>query len=185
MTLHVAAFDQLSAATLYGLLRLRMQVFIVEQRCPYQDLDGRDTEPGTRHVWLDDDGSPQAYLRILAEPDGADRISRVCVAPAARGTGLARQLMRDALDLTGPGGVVLDAQSYLADFYKRLGFVATGPEFVEDDIPHVPMRRAAAADTASAEADTAADAAGGAGLGGGPALTAARPPVPRPTGADR
>ncbi len=165
MTLHVAAFDQLSAATLYGLLRLRMQVFIVEQRCPYQDLDGRDTEPGTRHVWLDDDGSPQAYLRILAEPDGADRISRVCVAPAARGTGLARQLMRDALDLTGPGGVVLDAQSYLADFYKRLGFVATGPEFVEDDIPHVPMRRA--------------------GLGGGPALTAARPPVPRPTGADR
>ena len=87
MTLHVAAFDQLSAATLYGLLRLRMQVFIVEQRCPYQDLDGRDTEPGTRHVWLDDDGSPQAYLRILAEPDGADRIGRVCVAPAARGTG--------------------------------------------------------------------------------------------------
>jgi len=177
VTLHVAAFDQLSAATLYGLLRLRMQVFIVEQRCPYQDLDGRDTEPGTRHVWLDDDGSPQAYLRILAEPDGADRISRVCVAPAARGTGLARQLMRDALDLTGPGGVVLDAQSYLADFYKRLGFVATGPEFVEDDIPHVPMRRAAAA---AADAD-----AGGAGLGGGPALTAARPPVPRPTGADR
>ena len=95
MTLHVAAFDQLSAATLYGLLRLRMQVFIVEQRCPYQDLDGRDAEPATRHLWLTEDDDPVGYLRIVTEPDGARRIGRVCVAPAARGKGLADRLMRE------------------------------------------------------------------------------------------
>jgi ElaA protein len=156
VTLHVAAFGELSAATLYDLLSLRMRVFIVEQRCPYQDLDGRDTEPGTRHVWRTEDGSPAAYLRILAEPDGTDRIGRVCVAPDARGTGLARRLMLDALELTGPHPVVLDAQSYLAGFYERLGFTASGPEFVEDGIRHTPMR-----------------------------LTAAPRPVPRPNGADR
>jgi ElaA protein len=135
----VAAFEELSAATLYDLLSLRMQVFVVEQRCPYQDLDGRDTETGTRHVWYGP--PPQAYLRILAEPDGTDRIGRVCVASAARGTGLARRLMLDALELSGERPVVLDAQAYLAGFYERLGFVASGPEFVEDGIPHVPMRR--------------------------------------------
>jgi ElaA protein len=146
VSLHVALFEDLSAATLYELLSLRMRVFVVEQRCPYQDLDGHDTEPGTLHVWYGE--PPLAYLRMLAEPDGTTRIGRVCVAPHARGTGLARRLMLDALDLTGPYPVVLDAQSYLAGFYERLGFTASGPEFVEDGIPHVPMRRAAAGDAA-------------------------------------
>jgi ElaA protein len=138
--LHAAAFDELTPATLYALLRLRAQVFIVDQHCPYQDLDGRDPEPGTRHLWLDRDGDPLAYLRIVAEPGGAVRIGRVCVAPAARGAGLARRLMRDALALVATQPVVLDAQSYVAGFYERLGFTATGPEFVEDGIPHIPMR---------------------------------------------
>src|SRR6266581_866139 len=76
VTLHVAAFAEVPPATLYALLQLRVQVFIVEQRCPYQDLDGRDTDPGTRHVWLADGEVPLAYLRILAEPDGTS--SRTC-----------------------------------------------------------------------------------------------------------
>jgi ElaA protein len=137
----VATFAELTTETLYALLRLRVEVFVVEQRCPYQELDGRDTEPGTRHVWIGDRDAPEAYLRILAEPDGTARIGRVCVDPAVRGAGLARRLMRDALDLIGPGPVVLDAQSYLEEFYAGLGFVRTGPEFAEDGIPHVPMRR--------------------------------------------
>ena len=156
MILHAAAFDELSPATLYALLRLRVQVFVVEQHCPYQDLDGRDTEPGTRHVWLaaedgtedsaedgTEDGAPSAYLRILDEPDGTARIGRVCVAPAARGAGLAGRLMRATLDLLGTRPSVLDAQTYLADFYRALGYLPTGPEFVEDGIPHVPMARGA------------------------------------------
>jgi ElaA protein len=140
--LHVAAFDELSAGTLYALLRLRVDVFVVEQRCPYPELDGRDTEPGTRHVWLaGEDGTPLAYLRILDEPDGAARIGRVCVAAAARGAGLAGRLMRATLDWLGTRPSVLDAQTYLADFYAGLGYEKAGPEFVEDGIPHVPMTR--------------------------------------------
>jgi ElaA protein len=67
--LRVAAFDELDAYTLYALLRLRAEVFVVEQDCAYLDLDGRDTEPGTRHLWLDRDGEPVAYLRVLAAGD--------------------------------------------------------------------------------------------------------------------
>jgi ElaA protein len=148
----VAGFDELSPATLYAVLKLRVDVFVVEQRCPYPELDGRDAEPGTRHVWLADGDAPLAYLRILDEPHGAARIGRVCVAPAARGSGLAGRLMRATLDLLGPRRSVLDAQSHLAGFYGRLGYVRTGPEFVEDGIPHIPMARDA-------------DAAGGSGQG--------------------
>jgi ElaA protein len=78
----VANFTDLDATTLYELLRLRVDVFVVEQRCPYPELDGRDTEPATRHLWLPDPergGSPVAYLRLLAEPDQAVRIGRVAV----------------------------------------------------------------------------------------------------------
>jgi ElaA protein len=143
--LHVATFGELDATTLYALLRLRSDVFVVEQHCPYPELDGRDTQAGTRHVWLAPDGAPQdvrAYLRLLAEPDGAVRIGRVCVAVTARGEGLSARLMDAALELAGAGTpAVLDAQSYLVGFYERYGFAASGPEFVEDGIAHVPMRR--------------------------------------------
>jgi ElaA protein len=141
---HVARTLDLDPATLYGLLRLRVDVFVVEQRCPYPELDGRDLEPGTRHLWLappDAPAAPRAYLRLLAQPDGAARIGRVCVAAAARGGGLAGRLMTAALDLAGAGPVTLDAQSHLAAFYRRYGFAVTGPEYVEDGIPHLPMRR--------------------------------------------
>nr|WP_203917557.1 GNAT family N-acetyltransferase [Rugosimonospora africana] len=136
-----AAFDQLDAGTLYALLRLRVDVFVVEQTCPYPELDGRDTEPGTWHVWHNEQGGPNGYLRIMEEPDGSARIGRVCVAAPQRGTGLARRLMAAALDRVGDRTCVLDAQSHLAGFYAGLGFEPDGPEFVEDGIPHVPMRR--------------------------------------------
>lgn len=138
---HVAAFGELDAPTLYGLLRLRVDVFVVEQQCPYPELDGRDTEPGTRHVWLAESGEPVAYLRVLTEPGGALRIGRVCVARKARGTGAARVLMRAALDLVGSQLSTLEAQSYLVGFYTGFGYQPCGPEYVEDGIPHVPMRR--------------------------------------------
>jgi ElaA protein len=153
--LRIATFAELNTGTLYALLRLRTEVFVVEQRCPYPELDGRDTEPGTRHLWLSDaDTGPQAYLRLLAEPDGTARIGRVCTAAKARGTGFAGLLVAAALDLIGDETpCVLDAQSHVARYYERFGFVASGPEFVEDGIPHTPMCRpptTAAAPTASA-----------------------------------
>lgn len=138
---HVASFAELDARTLYALLRLRVDVFVVEQQCPYPELDGRDTEPGTRHVWsAGDSGAPEAYLRVLDDPDGA-RIGRVVTAPHARGSGLARRLVEAALEVVGDRTVRLEAQTYVADFYTRYGFVVDGPEYVEDGIAHVPMIR--------------------------------------------
>jgi len=140
MILRTARFADLDAVTLYALLRLRVDVFVVEQRCPYPELDGRDTEPGTIHVWFEEEGRLVAYLRILEEGRGA-RIGRVCTDAAHRGAGLSRRLVAAALDLIGNRETVLDAQSHLVAFYARFGFEQVGPEFVEDGIPHIPMRR--------------------------------------------
>lgn len=140
--LHTGVFDELTAATLYAILRLRAEVFVVEQACAYLDPDGRDLEPGTRHCWFAaDDGEVQAYLRITAEAHDEHRIGRVVTAPAARGRGLAADLMRHALTLV-PGTVILHAQAQLLSYYAGFGFFPHGSPFFEDDIPHVPMRLA-------------------------------------------
>jgi ElaA protein len=138
--LRTARFAELDATTLYALLRLRVDVFVVEQNCPYPELDGRDVEPDTIHLWLEHDGAPASYLRILQDLEAA-RIGRVCTATAHRGAGLSGRLLASALDLIGERPSVLDAQAHLAGFYARFGFEVTGPRFVEDGIPHVPMRR--------------------------------------------
>ena len=140
--LHIASFDELDPGVLYEILRLRGDVFVVEQECAYQDIDGRDREPGTRHAWLTTaDGGVVAYRRGLAEPDGTARIGRVCVARGARGAGHAGTLLDAALREIGGREAVLDAQTYATRLYTNAGFVVDGPEFDEDGIPHVPMRR--------------------------------------------
>jgi ElaA protein len=140
----ISDFDSLSAADLYRILKLRCDVFVVEQHCPYPELDGRDTEPGTLHLWVDaPDGTVAAYLRVLEEPGGEARIGRVVTAASARGRGLAARLLASALDRIGPGRpAVLDAQTGATGLYERFGFVVTGPAYDEDGIEHVPMRRA-------------------------------------------
>jgi ElaA protein len=140
-TLRTAALAGIDPITLYALLRLRVDVFVVEQKCPYPELDGRDTEPGTLHLWLEHDGAPVAYLRIVEEPDGVARIGRVAVAGGARGNGYAGRLMEAALARLGDRPSVLAAQAHLVDLYARYGYRPDGPGFVEDGIPHVPMRR--------------------------------------------
>jgi ElaA protein len=139
-SIRTARFRDLDATTLYALLRLRSDVFVVEQACAYADLDGRDTEDTTVHCWVDVDGAPAAVLRLLSEPDGAARVGRVATASTHRGKGLADALVRHAVALAGAAPVVLDAQSHLVDWYRGLGFVVDGPEFIEDGIPHTPMR---------------------------------------------
>ncbi|MDU0312243.1 GNAT family N-acetyltransferase [Phycicoccus sp. M110.8] len=136
----VATFEELDAHTAYRLWALRSQVFVVEQDCPYLDLDGRDSEPSARHLWVEVDGVPVSTLRVL-EDGTALRVGRVATAESARGRGLAARLVRAALDLAGERDVVLDAQSHLADWYAGFGFVPDGRGFVEDGIPHTPMRR--------------------------------------------
>jgi ElaA protein len=142
VTVRRAAWAELDPATLHEIVRLRVDVFVVEQSCAYPELDGRDTEPGTEHVWVTLPETPvAAYLRVLTEPDGVRRVGRVVTAPAARGRGLAALLVSDVLDRHGGAPVVLDAQAHVAGWYARFGFTPTGEEFLEDGIPHVPMRR--------------------------------------------
>lgn len=135
------AGDALTPAELYGMLRLRVDVFVVEQECPYPELDGRDLSPSTEHLWTGRDGEITACLRVLPEPGGALRIGRVCTAKAARGSGAASRLMRAAMDRSTGAEYVLDAQTYAEGFYARFGFVAEGEPFDEDGIRHVTMRR--------------------------------------------
>jgi ElaA protein len=141
MTVRVLVFDDLDARAAYDVWRLRQDVFVVEQACPYPDLDGRDPEPGTRHVLLEGpDGALLGYLRLLDDGDVA-RIGRVVLTSAARGRGLADGLMHAALAECGARPVVLDAQTPLAGWYAGFSFSVSGPEFLEDGIAHVPMRR--------------------------------------------
>ena len=139
-SVHAAKAEDLTARQLHDLLRLRIDVFVVEQQCPYPELDGRDLEPGTTHLWIDVDGEVAATLRILMDPD-CHRIGRVATAINHRGSGHAAELVEAALDLCA-GPIELDAQTYLKEWYERFDFVPTGEEFIEDGIPHVPMRRA-------------------------------------------
>ena len=130
---------EVDSVTLHDVLRLRQDVFVIEQQCLYADLDGRDLEEGTTQVWAEDDaGTVVATLRLL-DDGAARRIGRVATAPAARGQGIAAAMMTAALEAT-TGPVVLDAQHHLAHWYERFGFVITGDEYLDDGIPHVPMR---------------------------------------------
>ena len=138
--LRVASFRDLDPTTLYALLKLRVDVIVAEQQCAYAELDGRDTEPGTRHVWVSRDGEPLAYLRILSD-DGIERVGRVVVAKSERGAGHAGRLMAQALEVIGNRPSVLEAQTQAADFYRRFGYEVAGPEYLDDGVPHVPMRR--------------------------------------------
>ena len=132
--------DDLDVPTAHDVWRLRQDVFVVEQECPYPDLDGRDLEPGTRHVVGTLDGAVAGYARVLEEGTHL-RVGRVVLARSARGRGLADRLMAAALEVVGDRPSVLDAQAPLAGWYAGLGYQVTGPEFLEDGIPHVPMRR--------------------------------------------
>lgn len=136
-----ATFSELDARTVYELIRLRIDVFVVEQACPYPELDGRDVEPLTEHMWVPDETGPVAYLRVLCDQDGSIRIGRVCTRRDVRHLGLASALVRDVLARHGGRPIVLAAQSYLVPFYHRHGFTRVGPDFIEDGIPHVPMSR--------------------------------------------
>jgi ElaA protein len=131
---------ELSASDLQAVLQLRAEVFVVEQDVAYQDVDGRDLDPGTTHYLLEDDVL-LAYLRVLTEPDGDLRIGRVCTAQKARGTGLGYQVMAAAVEDLHGARSVLEAQVYAKGFYERFGYVAEGEEYLEDGIPHVTMRR--------------------------------------------
>ncbi|MFM1883964.1 MAG: ElaA protein [Bacteroidota bacterium] len=138
------SFDALTTRDLYQILHVRAEVFVVEQECPYQDLDGKDQ--ASLHVWMQDVAGITAYARLLppglAYPEAG--IGRVVTAGRVRKTGLGKELMRQAIiacQVQWPDqDIVIMAQSYLLAFYQGFGFVEERAEFLEDGIPHRWMR---------------------------------------------
>ncbi len=138
------SFSELTTDELYSILKIRTEVFVVEQDCPYQECDGKDQN--SLHHWLEtDSGEIAAYVRICApgvsykEPS----IGRVLVNTAYRKQNLGRRIMRSSMQLCkatfSVGTIRISAQEYLLDFYTSLGFEATKKKYLEDGIPHVEM----------------------------------------------
>ncbi|HET6938569.1 MAG TPA: GNAT family N-acetyltransferase [Nocardioides sp.] len=143
MKISAMPFAALDPLTAYSLWKLRQDVFVVEQECPYPDLDGRDLAPETRHVVMEnDDGVVLGCARVLDDGDEW-RIGRVALHRTVRGQGWADRIMQAALQVCPDRDIVLDAQSPLATWYATFGFEVCGPEFLDDGIPHLPMVRRA------------------------------------------
>ncbi len=143
------AFKDVPLVDLYEVLKLRVDVFVVEQNCPYPEIDGRDPE-ALHYLLKDAEGRLAAYLRAFA-PSAEEpfaRLGRIVVAPHARGLRLGDHLMSAGLawawDLYPQADVELSAQAHLQRFYGSHGFEPIGEIYLEDGIPHVDMRRPAA-----------------------------------------
>lgn len=138
------SLEDMKPALLYDLLAMREAIFVVEQSCIYQELDGLDKMAG--HLLVMHKDVIVACLRILppATKKGQVRIGRVAVSSAWRKRGLARFLVQNAIEkirVDYPScNIFLDAQTYLEAFYLSMGFQVCGDEFLEDGIPHIPMQ---------------------------------------------
>ena len=141
----VKSFDQLNTAELYALLKIRQEVFVVEQNCPYLDADDYDQK--ALHLWGEFKGEIVAYCRIFAPAIKYDEasIGRVLSNNHYRGYNLGRILMRNAIATIESRfrtkNVRISAQDYLLKFYREFGFEDTGKKYLEDDIPHTEMIR--------------------------------------------
>lgn len=136
-------FKELTAKEVYEILRIRSEIFVVEQECPYQDPDSKDEN--SHHLFVYEDEKIVAYLRILEKGISYDEISigRVLIDKDYRGRGLARKLMLEAIRFIESNlnekEIKISAQAYLKDFYKSLGFKDVSEVYLEDNIPHIDM----------------------------------------------
>lgn len=136
-------FDNLSNSELYNILRLRSEVFIIEQQCIYQDLDGKDLK--SHHLTAWDGDNLVAYTRIV--PPGVSfpevSIGRVLTSPLYRGNGKGIALMQKSIEKVyetyGKTPIRIGAQLYLKKFYENLGFAKDSDQYLEDGIPHIEM----------------------------------------------
>lgn len=140
---NIKRFDELTVPELYAIIKARIDVFVVEQDCPYPDLDNYDQK--ALHLWAENDGEVLAYCRIFDRgvkyPETS--IGRVITTEKGRGTGLGKQLIQYAVEVIenrlGTSEIRISAQDYLLRFYSGFGFQDTGKKYLEDNIPHTEM----------------------------------------------
>lgn len=140
----IKRFNELSLGELYSILQLRSEVFVVEQNCVYQDIDGKDEK--AIHLLGEIDGLLVAYARLFRPNDYFEQasIGRVIVKPSHRAFKLGHQLMKEAITAVneqfGTENITISAQLYLKKFYESHGFTQTSEMYLEDDIPHIEMK---------------------------------------------
>ena len=145
MNWKIKRFEELTITELYEILRVRAEVFVVEQTCIYQDLDLKDKK--AYHLFCEDNDEIVAYLRILDKNVSYSEIAigRVLVTEMNRGKGLAREMMQRAISFIkeelNEMQIRISAQLYLKQFYESLGFLITSDVYLEDDIEHIEMVR--------------------------------------------
>lgn len=143
MELKVKTFAQLSNTELYAILKLRVDVFVVEQACPYPEIDGRDED--SLHVWLEEDGEILAYLRVLDRGVESEYVSIGRVIAARRRQGLGSEIMKAGIRVAQEHfhaeAIYLEGQVYAQGFYENLGFRQISEPYLEDNIPHIKMLR--------------------------------------------
>ena len=136
-------FDDLTPRQLYSILQLRNEVFVVEQNCPYQDMDNKDLKAW--HLMGTEDDRLLAYSRLLAPgiSYSESSIGRVVSSPSFRKTGVGKKLMQESIDqiknLFQTNTIRIGAQLYLKKFYESFGFLQDGEMYLEDNIPHIIM----------------------------------------------
>lgn len=141
----IKTFDELAVPELYAVLKARIDVFVIEQNCPYPDLDNYDQK--AVHIWAEEDGNVLAYCRIFNKGIKYEEtsIGRVLTSELGRGKSLGKQLIRYAVDTIEnrfhTSEIRISAQDYLLKFYGDFGFEDTGKKYLEDDIPHTEMIR--------------------------------------------
>lgn len=141
------SWSELTREELYSILKLRTDVFFVEQRIDEEELDNRDQEPTTEHLWIADAAGTAAYLRVLVDTEASHldaRLSfgRVVVRADRRGGGLAKVLVARVVEQHSHDSMLLHAQEYVAPLYAKFGFEAFGERYIEAGIPHISMYRA-------------------------------------------
>lgn len=140
MSFQFMSFDQLSSQQLHDILQLREQVFQLEQKCLYPDVDG--TDPIAMHVLYYAEQQLQAYLRIF-EKNNTLHLGRIVIAKAARNQGLGKQLIQAGINYCSehhPNKTIeISAQSHLQPYYEKLGFVRTSEPYDDHGIPHIDM----------------------------------------------
>jgi len=144
MKIEIKEFKELTTLELYEILKVREEVFIVEQNCIYNDLDNKDLN--AIHITIRENSKILAYLRVLESKHDNHEISfgRVLVTQEGRGKGYAKAIVEEAIDYINKSWnkkvISIEAQSYLKKFYESFGFVVTSDEFLEDGIPHIWMK---------------------------------------------